>query len=285
LWAFLALVLVATPALADDAATAEALFREGRAAMARSDYEEAARRFAESDRLQPAPGTRLNLALAESHTGRLAAAWEHARAARDELSSTDERFAVAQKLYESLDQRVPRLTLRSSSALPPGSHILLDGTELREGSLGVALPQNVGKHSVVIAAPGHADMPLEVTVKEGEREVLEVRVGAAQLGTPEVKAKPIESPGSSPLKPIGITATVVGGASVLGGLVFGGLALDRNAIVSDPAHCDARGCDDAGVNAARAGRTYTTVASIGIVSGILLLATGIALWALAPAHK
>jgi hypothetical protein len=72
---------------------------------------------------------------------------------------------------------------------------------------------------------------------------------------------------------------------VLGGLVFGGLALDRNSIVSDPAHCDARGCDTDGRDAARAGKTFTTVATISVISGIVLLAAGISLWVLAPAHK
>jgi hypothetical protein len=281
----LAQLLVASHAFADDAATAEALFREGRAAMSRNDYEEAARRFSESDRLQPAPGTRLNLASAESHTGRLAAAWEHARAARDELSPSDERFSVAQKLFDDLDRRVPRLTLRAQATLPKSCHILLDGTELREGSLGVALPQNLGTHEVLVTAPGHIEMRTQVTLHEGDRATLDARAGAAETPKPNVlrtDAAPVRS--LSPLTPIGIATTVTGGLALAGGFVFGGLAIDRNAVVADPAHCDPRGCDDIGLAAARNGKTFTTVSTISIVSGLTLLATGITLWALAPSR-
>jgi hypothetical protein len=278
----LAVLLVAGAARGDDAATADALFREGRAALARGDYEEATRRFAESERLQPAPGTRLNLATAESHTGRLSSAWEHARASRDELPPTDERRAVAQKLFEELDLRVPRLTLRSVGALPPGARIFLDGTELREGSLGVALPLDPGLHRVLITAPERLDLPILVTLRETQHEALEIRLGEpAQRAIP---APPPPSPlrplPSSPLRPIGMATTAIGGVTLLASGVLGALAVGQDGVVGN--HCDARGCDDRGLEASRTGRAFATASTVTAISGLVLLAGGLVLWILAP---
>ncbi len=277
-------------ARADDAATADALFREGRAAMARGDYDEATRRFAESERLQPAPGTRLNLATAESRTGRLASAWEHARASRDELGPTDERRSVAQKLFEDLDARVPRLTLRSDGKLAAGTRIFLDGTELREGSLGVALPQDPGSHRVLITAPGYLDLPLVVTLREGDRESLQIRLGERQSTASLPRTPPLGSgrPAagtavpSSPLRTIGIVTTVVGGATLAASGIFGALAIGQNGVVAN--HCDASGCDDRGLDASRTGHAFALGSTVTAISGLVLVAGGVVLWLLAPRH-
>jgi hypothetical protein len=281
-----ALALRGGQASADDAATADALFREGRAAMARGDYDEATRRFAESERLQPAPGTRLNLATAESHTGRLASAWEHARASRDELGPTDERRAVAQKLFEDLDARVPRLTLRSDGKLAAGTRIFLDGTELREGSLGVALPQDPGSHRVLITAPGYLDLPLVVSLREGDRESLQIRLGERQPTAPLPFAS--GRPGidfarpSSPLRTVGIVTTIVGGATLAASGIFGALAIGQNGVVGS--HCDATGCDDRGLEASRTGHAFALGSTVTAISGLVLVAGGVVLWLLAPRH-
>jgi hypothetical protein len=57
---------------ANDSATAEALFAAGREAIRRGDYQAACPMFAESNRLDPAVGTVLNLAICEEHLGQLA---------------------------------------------------------------------------------------------------------------------------------------------------------------------------------------------------------------------
>ncbi|NOU28880.1 MAG: hypothetical protein HOO96_13330, partial [Polyangiaceae bacterium] len=63
----LALVLIAAPAFRDDA---ETLFREGRKALEAGDYAVACAKFAESQRIEPAPGTLLNLAGCEERSGK-----------------------------------------------------------------------------------------------------------------------------------------------------------------------------------------------------------------------
>ena len=61
-------------ARAQNPAAAEALFEQARAAMAAGSYELACARFRDSDRLDPAIGTRFNLADCEEKRGRVATA-------------------------------------------------------------------------------------------------------------------------------------------------------------------------------------------------------------------
>ena len=68
--------LVSRPAAAGNAAAAEALFNQAHAAMSAHDYDTACQRFAESNRLDPAVGTLLNLGVCEAARGRVATAWE-----------------------------------------------------------------------------------------------------------------------------------------------------------------------------------------------------------------
>ena len=73
-----ALLLAAPSVLAQgrDPAAAEALFTEGRKAFDAGDYRIACARFAESQRLDPAVGTLINLAACNEKLDNLALAWE-----------------------------------------------------------------------------------------------------------------------------------------------------------------------------------------------------------------
>ena len=59
-----------------DPAAAEWLFREGRALMKKGDFAPACAKLAESQRLDPAVGTLMNLAECEERIGRTASAWQ-----------------------------------------------------------------------------------------------------------------------------------------------------------------------------------------------------------------
>ena len=91
--------LLATPALAQNPAAAEALFEQARSAMAAGSYDIACARFRDSDKLDPAVGTRFNLADCEERLGQNAKACEHYVQAMQDLSTQgrNDRLRLAQE--------------------------------------------------------------------------------------------------------------------------------------------------------------------------------------------
>lgn len=111
---------VSTTSLAQDetpAQVAESLFREGRDAVKKGDYAVACPKFAESQRLDPANGTLLNLALCEEGWGRLADARAHLRTLLGAPDLDEKRRAIATEHLRSIDQRESQLT--PAPAKPP----------------------------------------------------------------------------------------------------------------------------------------------------------------------
>lgn len=108
-----ALVFALAPAMARadgaDREAADALFREGRLAADVGNYAVACPKFAESYRLDPAPGTLLNLGDCEENQGELALAQRHFRQLYDELPVADERKAIAGARARAVENRASRL--------------------------------------------------------------------------------------------------------------------------------------------------------------------------------
>ena len=97
-----------------DPVTAEALFRAGRAAMDAGNPKEACARFAESQRLEPAGGTLLNLGECHEALGELASAWQAYVEASELLK--DDRRTYALKKRGELEPRLARVELRVEEA-------------------------------------------------------------------------------------------------------------------------------------------------------------------------
>ena len=115
--------VAAAPASAQggDAAAAEVLFREGRTAADAGDYKKACEKFHESHRLDPAPGTMLNIADCEERQGRVATAWTFYRAVAQKLPPSDERTALARTRAQELEPRLPKLAIKLAPDAPPGT--------------------------------------------------------------------------------------------------------------------------------------------------------------------
>ncbi len=274
-------------AWAEGSPAAEQFFLDGRAAMKRSEFEKARAMFAESQRLDPAPGTLVNLAVAEEKVGKLSLAWEHARAAMEGLPEGDNRRAVAKTLRDALEPRLARLTLRADKALPEGTKITVDDVELSVASLGVALPEDPGDHRVVIKSPGRKDLSVAVKLAEGGKESYSVQLG--EISTEKVTQRPDEpatgrdgSDGSgetSPLRTVGFIAGGVGIAGLAVGSVFGVLTIDKKNVTDE--HCKP-GCDGTGSAAQADGRTFGAVSTVSFIAGAVLLAGGVTLIVLSP---
>ncbi|HEY2513035.1 MAG TPA: hypothetical protein VGI39_19340, partial [Polyangiaceae bacterium] len=248
-----------------DPAAADALFRRGREAAERGDWEVACPQFAESQRLDPAPGTLLNLAGCEEHVGQVASAYEHYRAAIDTLPRSDDRLPFARQHLAALEKRVPHLTLDAAAALPKGARVERDDVALGAASLGLALPVNPGLHRIVVKAEGRAEAVVTVRVAEGEAKRVVLEAGAPRATVSLEASGPVvvpmgnergehrDEPTSSPhpLRGVAIGALAVGGVGVVLGAVAGGIVLGKKSVIQDPSHCDqtTHACDQTGADA------------------------------------
>ena len=95
----------------NDPAAAEALFRDGRAAAQKGDWESACPKLRESQRLTRR-GDVVNLADCEEHRGKVATAWQLYRQVVESLPENDERVPLAKKRATDLERRLPHLTVR-----------------------------------------------------------------------------------------------------------------------------------------------------------------------------
>jgi hypothetical protein len=170
-------------AAAPDAATiaaAEALFEGGHQAMVESDYDTACARFEESNRLDPAVGSLLNLAVCEEKRGHLATAWQLFKRVMHDLPAGDDRYPIAQRRASSLRARVPTLTLRLENGAPNQTRVRYFEAVLGHASFSVPLPLDPGQYTLHVSAPKREKRTYQVTLGEGEKKVLTVGPGDPQ---------------------------------------------------------------------------------------------------------
>jgi hypothetical protein len=260
----------------EGAAAAQVLFDQGREAMLRRDYDTACQRFRESEQIDPAPGTKLNLADCEEKRGRVASAWELFRAVMRELPDSDERHGIAAARAAALEKRLPTLVLRLASGAPSTTRVRVGSSEIGSGSFGVPLPLDPGKHTLVIEAPGHAPRTVEVVLAEGSAQTVDVVPGTAIAGPPP---SPFASP-PPPQKRSGGTKTlgyVLGGVGLVGiavGSVAGVIVLSKKSTNEDGCDDARRVCTKVAADAGDSGEAIAPISTAGFIVGALGLGAG-----------
>jgi hypothetical protein len=260
------------PVLAADPVAAEALFAEGRQAAERGDYRTACERFGESERLDPAPGTLMNLGECKARLGLVASAWQHYREAADRFAG-DPRQDVAVREAAALEPRLSRLRIGLAPAAPTDTVVERDGERLGRGSYGVAVPVDPGAHRVVISAPGHRPRELQLPLAEGQVQEL-----LAEPGPPLPPSEPGPDADGGPPRALGAAGFVLGGlglASLGVGIVTGFMTMDRKDTVERD--CPRQLCNQEGFDAAAEGRTLSAVSTATFVAGLAAVATGVVL--------
>jgi tetratricopeptide (TPR) repeat protein len=182
-----------------DAARAEALFAEGRKLMAAHDYAAACPKFADSESLDPAPGTALNLAACYEAESKLASAWAAFKTAEALSNSAGQRprAEAARKKAGALEARVSRVTIGVPNALRvAGLEVRCDGETIREAEWGVPVPRDGGVHEIEASAPGKKAWTRRIEVKDGGDSV-QVDVPPLE-DAPSVAASP-RSQGGAPV--------------------------------------------------------------------------------------
>jgi hypothetical protein len=170
----------AAPTPSTDAArgaAAEALFESGHDAMSEGDYDTACARFAESNRLDPAVGSLLNLAACEEKRGRFATSWQLFKRVMNDLPPGDDRYPIAQRRASALRPRVPHVTLKLASDAPKQTTVKYGEVVLGQASFDVPLPLDPGEHKLLVWAPEREPRSYTVVLREGEAQVLTVGPG------------------------------------------------------------------------------------------------------------
>ena len=135
-------------------ALAEKLFLEGQKLMAEGDPS-ACEKFADSERLDPALGTLINLAMCHEKRGKNATAWGEftdAAAQAQKLGQRD-RETFARAHAAELEKKLQKIMIEIP-APAAGMEVRLDGSLLPATVLGTEIPLDPGDHELAVSAPG-----------------------------------------------------------------------------------------------------------------------------------
>jgi hypothetical protein len=179
-------------ARADSRAAAESLFLDGRRLMEADRYAEACQRFEDSQRLDPAVGTALNLARCYALVGRTASAWTLYREAAALASAANqrEREQAALTAAAALEPNLARLILKHDQA-QPGLSIELDGSPAPESLFVVATPVDPMEHQVVVSRNGKVLWQTAVAATPGQVVEVSIPHFDPEPPAPDVSASPV----------------------------------------------------------------------------------------------
>src|ERR1019366_241465 len=290
---------------AGEQAAAEALFKQGRDLMTAGRFAEACPKLAESERLDPATGTLLNLASCYERNGQLASAWVTYKeaASASQKAEQPERVQLARRKAAELEPRLPTLTIVVTLAADrPDLQIKRDGDPVGRAAWGAAIPVDPGAHAVDATAAGRKPWHGQASVEgQGTQTAIEVPALEVDLQPEPAPIAQSSIPAAEPARPDGATALppashgptqrvlgvmvgVVGVAGVALGAVFGEMAKSDNNEASG--HClNDMACDPQALSLTSSARREATASTIGFVAGGALLAGGVVLFLTAPAHS
>lgn len=287
----LGVALANSPAWAGSNPAAEALFERGRTAMKSGDFETACQHFAESERLEPAVGTRFNLAHCEEKRGRLATAWVLYKSVVADLSAADERLPFAKEKVRALEARVPKLTLVLQGGSAQGVRVKVAGSEFTASSFGIPLPIDPGEHSVEVLAPGQQPQRSSVRVAVGQLHQFEFSVPKSRdagepLGVrqgpstpPPVSESETDGNPASSTRRLGYVVGGAGLASLSGGAILGAIVLYDKRTANDNCwppdeNYASGGCYPEGARANERGRMLAPWTTVALGVGAVGLGVG-----------
>lgn len=258
---FLACLLAKSNAGAEQSSDqASARFHEGREAMKSGDYVVACAKFEESEKLDPSPGTVLNLAVCEERQAHLV----HARHLVDLFLARavpeDDRRPAAQQFRRDLDARISHLDIAIEPGWVHDAQVVVDDHEV---SLvpGRALAVDPGTHRVSVSAPGYVEQTESVVLSEGQARAarFSLRPAVVAPALSEAAAPPVAK---RALPPLFYVALGTGIAATLTAIESGLIVLSERAKIAD--HCVDKRCDEAGLAAGRRGNVYANINTASI---------------------
>ena len=186
---------IARVAVADPNPEAEALFRDGRAALKAGHVAEACDKFTASSHVDPTVGTLLNVGDCRARLGQTATAWAaFVEAARVAKRTGDARRAEAVRRASELEPKLSYLTIAATPVA--GETVTRSGSAVDAALFGEGVPLDPGTYEIAASAPGHRGWSRTVVVRAGgEHQRVEVpALVAVRIPTPEVAAAAVAAP-------------------------------------------------------------------------------------------
>jgi hypothetical protein len=281
----------AEPPPTTNRALAESLFRDGRERMQAGDYAAACPKLQESQRIEPAIGTLLNLAVCHEAQGRLASAWAEFDSAADQARRVAdvEREQLARRHARELEPRLSYVVIRVAVDRGVPVEILVDGVLLGAPAWGSPLPLDEGVHAIEARAPGRRGWRSTFAVSAGPaRASVDVPALEAERPTPPA---PVSPPADAPAaadrsaaagrRTLGTSLVGLGAAGLAVGGALGVRALTLKRDRST--YCDGQNaCTAEGVAIDGSARSAATASTIAFVAGGVVVAGGLALVLTAP---
>jgi hypothetical protein len=276
---------------AQQKAAAEALFDEGRQLLAQGQYENACRRFEQSQEIDPAVGILLYLGDCYERVGKLASAWAIFREAHSKASAAGQadRARIADERARKLSLNLSKLVLLvPQEDRTPGFELLLDGRAISSGLFGVPFPVDAGTHELTARAPGRKPWSIAVEVKPNA-DYRNVQIPVLAAGPAEPEAALVRPPPADPglsveqaVAPPKMThpgpdhtaAYILGGAGVVAlgvGAVFGLRASDKDE--ESKADCPSNCTSPEGADLNEQARSSALIANISYGVGAAALLT------------
>jgi hypothetical protein len=277
-------------------ALAESLFRDGRRLMQEGSTGEACAKFAESQRLEPALGTLLNLAVCHEQQGKTASAWAEfsAAAALAARNGELERERLARERLAVVGRQLSRLTIEVNHP-SPGLELRLDGSLLGAAAWGTAIPVDPGEHRIEVTAPGHeswtevvaaAPGPATRTVSVPALRATRVPPAPAAMAPRPVRPVPPLAPPAEAMPPRRVAGLVAAGLGIAGvgvGSFFGLRALSEQRTVER--ECMGHECNENGLRADERAHTAARWSNVGFGVGIVGLGAAAYLLLVSPAGE
>lgn len=276
---------------AGDAAVAEKLFLEGRAAMLRGDFATGCPKLAESQRIDPGVGTLLNLGECYEKDGKTASAWAIYREAEPmarRLGQKDRALHAAARA-EALSAALSYVTLRVASH-PRGLSVSIDDKPVSEAAWSTPIPVDPGRHAISATAPGRKTWRSSIEIGKAAKRAVEVpdlekapddKGGGGAVGA--VGADGPEDPGALQ-RTLGWSGVVVGGLALGAGAVFGLVAKSTHDD-AESNHCTAVDCDARGLELIDSAKGSALASTVFFAVGGAALATGVVLLVTAPGGR
>jgi hypothetical protein len=273
---------------ATDKAAAEALFREGRKLFDAGSYPAACAKLAESERLDPAPGTLLNLAGCYEKNGQTASAWATFKEAQSaaHLKGRADWEDLARTRASALEPNLSRLTITvtTTTASTDGLQVRRDGAAVGQAEWGTAIPVDPGAHVIDASALNRTPFHQSVDVAGGATSTT-VTVPDLAIASGAGGAAGGGDEASNPGSTQRIAGLVIAGAGVVGigiGAVFGIVAMNKENTALNSDCTGDKLCTQPGVQLGQDAQSAATASTIAFGLGAAAVAGGLVLYFLAP---